>query len=203
MVGCWETPIFYSQKFAIYILKQKQMADFKVLKPFILSWEGGFVNDPYDRGGATNKGVTISTFRHVFGQDKTVTELKNITDEQWNTIFKKTFWDKWKADEINSQALANILVDWVFGSGKYGITIPQQMLGVKVDGIIGNQTITALNSVDPKEFFDELKKRRVQYFNNICERTPTNKRFLKGWLRRLDSIGYDYLKYNNGKTYKF
>ena len=40
------------------------------LKSFILSWEGGFVNDPRDPGGATNKGITIATFRSVFGKDK-------------------------------------------------------------------------------------------------------------------------------------
>ena len=33
------------------------------LVPFILSWEGGFVNDPDDVGGATNKGITIATWR--------------------------------------------------------------------------------------------------------------------------------------------
>ena len=48
---------------------------------FILSWEGGFVNDQRDSGGATNKGVTLSTFQTVFGKDKTVKDLKNITDE--------------------------------------------------------------------------------------------------------------------------
>ena len=40
------------------------------LKSFILSWEGGFVNDPRDPGGTTNKGITIVTFRSVFGKDK-------------------------------------------------------------------------------------------------------------------------------------
>ena len=39
------------------------MANAKLLQPFILRWEGGFVNDPLDRGGATNKGITIGTFR--------------------------------------------------------------------------------------------------------------------------------------------
>ena len=38
------------------------MADIKNLIPFILKWEGGFANDPTDRGGATNKGVTIATY---------------------------------------------------------------------------------------------------------------------------------------------
>ena len=55
------------------------MAKCEVLKPFILSWEGGFANVPGDRGGATNRGVTIATFRSVFGQDKTVDDLKRVS----------------------------------------------------------------------------------------------------------------------------
>ena len=45
------------------------MANANILLPFILRWEGGFVNDPTDRGGATNKGVTITTWRQV-GYDR-------------------------------------------------------------------------------------------------------------------------------------
>ena len=37
------------------------MAILTPLSQFILSFEGGFVNDPKDRGGATNRGVTIAT----------------------------------------------------------------------------------------------------------------------------------------------
>ena len=45
------------------------MANVDILLPFILKYEGGFVNDPADSGGATNKGVTIATWRSV-GYDK-------------------------------------------------------------------------------------------------------------------------------------
>ena len=38
------------------------MANVEKLVPFILKWEGGFVNDPDDLGGATNKGVTLATY---------------------------------------------------------------------------------------------------------------------------------------------
>ena len=78
---------------------------------FILSWEGGFVNDPRDSGGATNKGVTLSTFQTVFGKDKTVKDLKNITDEQWEIIFKKYYWNRYKADQIKDEWIKYILVD--------------------------------------------------------------------------------------------
>ena len=57
------------------------MADYRILKPFILRWEGGFVNDPNDSGGATNKGVTIATFRKYKGESASVADLKAITDE--------------------------------------------------------------------------------------------------------------------------
>ena len=60
------------------------MANSSKLVPFILQWEGGFVNDPDDLGGATNKGITIGTFTEYKkrkGQKApTVTDLKNISD---------------------------------------------------------------------------------------------------------------------------
>ena len=59
------------------------MADVNKLAPFILKWEGGFVNDPDDLGGATNMGVTIGTYEAYCrkkGYPKpTVERLKNIT----------------------------------------------------------------------------------------------------------------------------
>ena len=71
------------------------MADIKKLIPFILKWEGGFVNDPDDLGGATNKGVTIGTFEgfcKTKGRPKpTVTDLKNISDEDWEEIIKSLY----------------------------------------------------------------------------------------------------------------
>ena len=87
------------------------------LKSFILSWEGGFVNDPRDPGGATNKGITLATFRSVFGKGKTVKDLKKITDSQWMAIFKTRYWDKYKADSIKDEWITYLLVDWLWTSG--------------------------------------------------------------------------------------
>lgn len=63
-----------------------------------MSHEGGFVNDPLDRGGATNKGVTIATWRQV-GYDKDgdgdidVDDLKKITDtDAVERVMRPHYW---------------------------------------------------------------------------------------------------------------
>lgn len=187
------------------------MASIDKLIPFILKWEGGFVNDPTDRGGATNKGVTIATYEAYCRQKglprPTVEQLKNIPDAHWRDIIKTMFWDKWHADDIHSQKVANILVDWVWLSGVHGIKKPQALLGVKADGIVGNKTLSAVNFADPKELFAALYKERVKFINAIVARSVaayekkigrpatekellkyTQKRFAKGWLNRLAEI---------------
>ena len=97
------------------------MADVKKLAPFIQRWEGGFVDDPDDLGGATNMGVTIATYK-VYRKRKglsepTVDYLNHLANNEWIDILKSLYWDKWKADQIKSQSVANILVDWVWASG--------------------------------------------------------------------------------------
>ncbi len=167
------------------------MADYSKLKPFILKWEGGYVNDKDDLGGATNKGITLATFRSVYGSDKKVKDLKAMTDQQWQHIFKTLFWDAWKADRINDQNVANILVDWVWASGAYGIKIPQKLLGVAIDGIVGAKTIAAVNARDGKALFNELKEERIAFIDRICRTRPQNKKFKKGWLNRINSLKYE------------
>ena len=78
------------------------MANIKILAPFIQSWEGGFANDPDDNGGATMKGITISTYtdycRRKGKKAPTVADLKRITDQEWLDIMKTMYWDPWQAD---------------------------------------------------------------------------------------------------------
>lgn len=170
------------------------MAKVELLVPYILKWEGGFVNDPADQGGATNMGVTISTWRQV-GYDKDgdgdidVADLRQLTQHDVvQKVLKPHYWDRWKADSIKSQKIANILVDWVWGSGSHGILIPQRLLGVKVDGIVGEKTLEALNAQDPDKFFQAVFDARKKFLNDITISRPANKRFLKGWLNRLEDL---------------
>lgn len=187
------------------------MAKVELLAPYIRKWEGGFVNDPADSGGATNMGVTIGTFEvycHRKGYPRpTVERLKNLTTEEWTDILKTMYWDRWQADKIKSQKIANILVDWVWGSGVYGIKIPQRILGVEVDGIVGEKTLKAINAQDPDKLFQTIYEARQKFLLDITEASVrryeaklgrkateeellrhTNKRFLRGWNNRLEDI---------------
>ena len=167
------------------------------LAPFVLEHEGGFVNDPLDRGGATNKGVTIAVWK-AQGYDKDgdddidVVDLKLITEADAIMIMKKNYWDRWKADQIKNQAIANTLVDWVWGSGAWGIKIPQRILGVKDDGVVGIKTLEAINKQNPNKFLEKLYLARFNFLDGIVASNPSQKRFIKGWKNRMN----DLIKYN-------
>ena len=173
------------------------MANVNDLAPLILKWEGGFVNDPKDRGGATNMGVTLNTWKSV-GYDKNgdkkidVKDLKLLSKEDVvKKVLKPYFWDKWRADEINNQSIANILVDWVYTSGKYGITKVQAMLNLKPDGVVGNKTLSAINDYpNQRQLFQRIKNERLAFIDRIVKNNPSQRRFMKGWKNRVNAFKY-------------
>lgn len=172
------------------------MANSKVLIPFVLHYEGGFVNDPKDSGGATNKGITLNTFRSVYGRTKSVADLKKLTNEQWKYIFTNLYWDKCKADMINDQSIANMLVDFAWHSGvTTAIKKIQKIVGVVNDGICGLQTICEINAKYPIELFNLLKAARMKYLQDIVKNKPSQAKFIKGWKNRVNAIEYGKLTY--------
>jgi lysozyme family protein len=190
------------------------MADINLYLPKLLRWEGGYVNDPADAGGATNKGVTLTTWRNL-GYDKDgdgdidANDIKLLSNDDAKMILKVAYWDRWKADSIKNQSIAESLVEWVWGSGKWGIVIPQRILGVTPDGIVGMKTITAINSSDSQELHNKIKLAKEQYIDDICKSSVatyerkvnrasskneqllhTNERFRQGWLNRIRAFTY-------------
>ena len=171
------------------------MAKVEQLVPHIVKWEGGFVNDPDDLGGATNIGVTLTTYK-LYCRRKgypvpTVERLKNLTKEQFADILKSMYWDACKADEIVSQSVANAIVDWAWNSGtSTAVKEIQRVLGVKNDGIIGNITLAAINSQSPLPLFGRVQQARIAYLHRICNARPANNKFIKGWLNRVQSLSF-------------
>lgn len=163
-------------------------------KLFEKSRRTGYANDPDDSGGATMVGVTLATYTEYCRKKgyprPSAVDLYNIPYARWLDILKTMYWDKWRADEIRSQSVSEILVDWVWMSGKHGIIIPQRLLGVTADGVVGPKTIAAVNAQPSATLFDRLKSERTAFIDRICASRPANNKYKKGWLNRLDSIKF-------------
>ena len=153
----------------------------------------GFVNDPDDTGGATMVGVTIGTYRsycrYKGWKTPTVQDLKNIPYKVWRDIVYTMYWNKWKADTIVDQKAANMVVDWVWHSGAATIKKVQALLGVTADGIVGPKTITKLNATP--DIADKIYTARKTYFETIVKNNPSQKKWFKGWMNRLNYV-YSY-----------
>ena len=166
------------------------MADKNKLIPIIKKWEGGYSDNPNDRGGATNSGVTLAVYQSVYGKNKTKNDLKRMTNEQWDYIFTKLYWNKWKADEIKNQSIANILVDWVWMSGTSTIKKIQSLFVLTADGIVGNKTLSYINSNNQEEVFNKIWNRRKSFYESLVKNNPSQKVFLNGWMNRLNTFKF-------------
>ena len=173
------------------------MAEFNEFFPHVLENEGGFVDHPSDPGGATNKGITMNTFKayaeKYLGIEPTLENLKNLTDEQAFIIYKKFYWDKVKGDDYKTQELANMVFDFYVNAGANAAKALQRTLNelggnVVVDGIIGSGTLKAVNEANQVELYNKYKEARKQYYINLTEKNSSLKVFLKGWLNRVNKF---------------
>lgn len=166
----------------------RTMADFNKYAPLLHSLEKGVVDHKDDKGGFTVDGVTLTTYRRFYGQNKTESDLRNISSFQWKNIMKSGYWDVCKADDIRDQKLAEIIVDWCVNSGTARVRDVQTIVGVKPDGCVGPKTLAAINSAEPAELFKRIMSARIGWFEKIVARNPSQKVFLKGWLNRLKRL---------------
>lgn len=167
------------------------MASFEKFAPVLWDLEGGYVDDPDDRGGETNRGITLKTYegwcrKHGYPRP-TVQRLKDLDSETWARITKELFWDKVGGDDIRDQRVANLIADWAFNSGTGIITRVQALVGVRTDGIVGRETVRAINAEDPARLAADLKRLRTSFYHTIARR-GNNRKYLRGWLTRLERL---------------
>ena len=171
------------------------MAKVELFAPKILRYEGGFVNDPNDKGGATNMGVTLATWRMV-GYDKDgdgdidADDIKLLTVADAVSVLKLNYWNRWKADQITNQSIAEMLVDWVWGSGKWGIVIPQRLLKVIDDGIVGTGTLFAVNNANLRGLHAAIFQARKNFIEELVKNHPDQLKFFNGWMNRLNQFKF-------------
>lgn len=175
------------------------MADFKSFFPTLLQHEGGFVNDPADPGGATNKGVTLATFNRcaqsLLGVAPSLATLRALTDEQAGKIYKALYWDAIRGDQIVLQPLADIVFDFYVNAGAQAVRLLQRVVNdlgaspqIAIDGVMGAGTMAALGKADAYAVYARYKQGRADYYKALADRRPSLAKFLKGWLNRVASF---------------
>lgn len=171
-------------------------------RKFLTSWEGGNLHKVAgDRGGLTNNGITLSTWKK-FGSDKNGDgkvddkDLAMITTQDQDNIFQQRFWSPARADEIRNPYLAAYVVDWMWNSGPKAFKSMHEAFGLKPQSKMTQGLLNALND-NPQGAFGALQNARKNYYYKIVRNDPTQAKFLKGWLRRADAITLDGFVFNS------
>lgn len=150
----------------------------------VLKYEGGFVNHPADPGGATNKGITIATFRRYVNSKGTVDDLKHISDAEVAKVYRKQYWDAVKADDL-PDGIDFATFDFAVNSGPgRAAKYLQRAVGVADDGKIGPGTIAAAKSGFKAGIIMKLCDDRLSFLRSL-KTWPT---FGKGWGARVESV---------------
>ena len=149
---------------------------------WILIHEGGYVNHPKDPGGATNKGVTQRVYdAYRTRKDKTLRSVKYIDDAEVIEIYKEQYWDKIAGNRLPSGA-DYAMYEFAINSGPVrAAKFAQEILGVTVDGVVGNVTIQAISDYGVQKFIQDLCHKRWKWLKTL----RTYKTFGRGWTRRI------------------
>ena len=153
----------------------------------VIEREGGFVNDPDDRGGATKFGITRATLAWYRQREVTIREVEQLTLDEARAIYDRRYWTGPRISRIPYAALAELVFDCAVNHGpRQAIRWLQAALGgVAVDGIIGAETLAALDRADLEAVRRDVLRRRIIFFGKLISSNPAQGKFAHGWLKRV------------------
>lgn len=167
------------------------MTRFEECLKHILKFEGGYVNHPADKGKATNQGITQATL-DTWNKERGMPEgdVRYVSQDTVKDIYKTKYWDVCHCDRL-LPPLDLVVFDSAVnhGVGKASKLL-QEVLGVKVDGVIGRQTLFNLptNVEVAKVLSEQIIELRTEFYFKIVKTNPTQNVFLKGWMNRLNQL---------------
>lgn len=158
----------------------------------VLKHEGGYVDHPKDPGGRTNMGITQAVYEKYLNRTVTEEEMKNIKIGDVRIIYKENYWDKVKGDDLPS-GVDFCVFDWAVNSGvSRASKALQKIIGAKADGVIGPNTLKAVESADSEVIIQQLTEAREDFY----KRLSTFDTFGKGWLNRNEKTAMLSLELN-------
>ncbi len=159
----------------------------------VLQHEGGETNNPNDKGGLTNFGITQ---QFIIDNDITKPEcarsyISMLTKQKAITLYKHYIWDKFHYGLIAPLEIATKVFDMTVNMGdKESHMLLQRSINTMsheqllVDGIMGVKTFSAANLLPPSYLHEELRQQQKQFYENVVKRNPQDNEFLEGWLKR-------------------
>lgn len=173
---------------------------FKEILANTLSYEGGFT---VDHAGATNKGVTQTTYdAYRTSQKKPKQAVKDISDDEVENIYRTDFFEKQKYDKM-PHSIAGLMFDFGVNSGPARANkILQKIVGAKPDGAIGPNTLFAVEKfiVDKGEqaLRQKIAEARSNFVNFLASENPDKYGpYIKGWSNRISGIDKRYATEKN------
>jgi lysozyme family protein len=157
--------------------------------PFVLRWEGGFVDHPADPGGRTNKGVTQKVYNASRARlGLAPQDVKNITDTEVHAIYEADYWIPPRCDLLeDSLSLVQFDTAVNMGVGR-AVRLLQGAAGCGVDGDFGPGTRKAVTECDAGQLLVRYCDAREAFYRRLAEKKPELAVFLKGWLNRLNAL---------------
>lgn len=146
----------------------------------VLKHEGGYVWDKDDLGGETNFGIA----KRYFPEE----DIKRLTVERAKMIYLNYYWLPMSLDGMADESALEIFDHAVNAGKRTSIRMAQNMIGVVADGIVGPITRGAVTNCD--RFVESFKDERIIYYARIAYRRPKNRKFLRGWLNRVESTHF-------------
>lgn len=189
------------------------MASFDRYFEKLVENEGGFklINVKGDTGGQTYCGISRNNWPGWAGWkliDNGITDRASM-EAPVRLFYIQNFWDRCNASSIDSQNIAEAIVDFAINAGEITsiklAQIASGLCGKDVDGKIGKRTLDAINGINEFDFLRDFALSKMHYYLWICnnrrrtgktaaERTSQD-RFLVGWGNRaLAGAGIDATK---------
>lgn len=169
------------------------MADFSPALAYILPNEAGYVNNPSDKGGPTNYGITqrtLDAWNAAHPEMGFPASVADLTPDQAGAIYQADYWPD-GMEQITSQAVASKMLDIMVNFGvSGGMKIIQQAAntlvtpGTAVDGNLGPDAINTINSADESDMLAALVAALTVHYQSIAASDPSQQTFLAGWLAR-------------------
>jgi len=143
--------------------------------------EGGYVNDPADRGGETKFGISQKSYPKL--------NIKNLTLNQAAAIYKQDYWDICQCDDMPAEVAVIVFDAAVNHGARRASMFLQQLVNSKMDGVIGDKTLASLRKYLSRRTVDGVVVKylsiRAQFYHDIVVGDSSQAKFLKGWFTRL------------------